>query len=287
MTAQDNHLTDSSPKAGGLVSAAHRPEQTWYPAGYPRIDWRTWLGIVATAIWILFLSAYLSAAVGWGDIFNLPIEKLGSFLEGSFAPLAFLWFVLAYYSQQQELSQNTEAIKMQFIEIRKSTEQAVIQAEAIRASELHARRESFLKVADSVKDQLGGILGLLYLSSQGVTGSGLVSADKLSSMWSDMGNDSAIFARQILQLSVSSTNVYVYKFMFGTPIRTRHSENFIFNFERLLSAAEACDSSGMIKDSLTGSAIGYVYDLVIETRQNIPAGFSYQVYDFDPDAREE
>lgn len=248
-------------------------------------DWRVWFGVVISVFWIAMLGIYVSAQVGWRSIGDIHIDILGGFLEGAFAPLAFLWFVLAYFSQQKELAQNTAAIKMQYVEIQKSAEQAVIQSEAIRASELHARKESFLRIAESVKQQLGVIVGFLYLSSQAAQNTGVVSDQKIAGLWSAMSqNDPEVFTRSMLQLHFLHGENYSYKLMYGTPIRTRHCENFIFNFERLIRLAEGCDEDNMIRDSLLGSAHGYIYKRMIGFRDQPPAGFRYGVYDFDPDS---
>jgi hypothetical protein len=77
---------------------------------------------------------------------------------------------------------------------------------------------------------------------------------------------------------------YAYKLFYGTEIRTNHSESFIFNFERMIGAAEACDDDGMIRDSLLGSAHGFIYNRMIKFRDNPPPGFTYGTYDFDPDS---
>ena len=130
-------------------------------------DWRIWLGLSVTTTWLVLLSLYVANTIGWTNIGNEPIQPLGNFLEGAFAPLAFLWLVIGYFLQKKELMQNTDAIKMQYVEIQKSAEQAVIQTEAIRASEMHARKQSFLQTAESVKQQLGAISAFLFLSSQG------------------------------------------------------------------------------------------------------------------------
>lgn len=250
-------------------------------------DWRVWVGLAISALWLLLLATYIAGSVGWANIASTSLDQFGGFLEGAFAPLAFLWFVLAYFSQQKELSQNTTAIKMQYVEIQRSAEQAVIQSEAIRASELHARKESFLRIADSVKNQLGSIMGFLYLSSQGANSAGAVSDEEISLMWSSMStNDPEVFARRMMQLQFRSTPRYQYKLFFGTPVRTRHTENFMFNFERLLKAAESCDDDGMIGDALIGSANGYVYNLMRGCRDNPPPGITYGVYDYDPDSRD-
>ena len=54
---------------------------------------------------------HVSNSVGWTGFVNLPVEEVGSFLEGAFAPLAFLWLVVGYFLQQQELIQNTQAMR--------------------------------------------------------------------------------------------------------------------------------------------------------------------------------
>ena len=80
-------------------------------------------------------------------------------------------------------------MKMQFVEIQKSAEQAVEQTKAIASSELHQRRESFLKIAELVRTQLGTIVGMLYLSSQMAEGNEHeVPAEKLGRRGSRDGN---------------------------------------------------------------------------------------------------
>ncbi len=263
----------------------HGPERPFslFAANAP--DWRIWLGTTITIFWLITLSIYIEGIVGWQNISRAPIETLGNFLEGAFAPLAFLWLVIGYFLQKKELVQNTDAIKMQYVEIQKSAAQAEIQSHAIRATELHARKESFLRIAESVKQQLGAIMGFLFLSSQGASGSGVVSQEKIASLWSAMNqNDPEVFSRSMLEITFLKGTNYAYKLFYGTPVRTRHAENFIFNFERLTKAAEACDDDGMIRDSLLGSAHGYIYNRMIEFRDSPPEGIVYGMYDFDPDS---
>ena len=82
-------------------------------------DWRIWLGLGLTISWLVLLSLYIAGTVGWKNAATAPIEQVGSFLEGAFAPLAFLWLVIGYFLQKKELMQNTDAIKMQYVEIQK------------------------------------------------------------------------------------------------------------------------------------------------------------------------
>jgi hypothetical protein len=183
--------------------------------------------------------------------------------------------------------QNTTAIKMQYVEIQKSADQSGIQSQAIQASEVHARKESFLRIADSVNAQLGVIAGFLYLSSQGSNAAGTVSAERLSDLWASMSrNDPDVFVRQMLEEGLVGKQRYAYKLFYGTLIRSRHAESFIFNFERLVRVALDSDPDEMIADALRGSPSGHLYLHMIEHRDNPPEGFTYGVFDFDPDDRD-
>lgn len=265
--------------------APKKPNTTpYYIRESQGMDWRISLGLFFSVVWTVVLLAYLSGAVGWANMADLPIEKLGGFLEGSFAPLAFLWFVLGYFSQQKELRQNTEAIKMQYVEIQKSADQATIQAEATRDTAFHARQESFLRTYEIVKEQLGSIIGFLYISSQGSIGAGIVPPEKISLLWGTMSTDPEIFSRKLMELSFLHGQVYGYKLMFGTEIRTRHTDTFMSNFERLLEAARDSDTNGMMEDAVKGSGHGHLYMRMINFKTSPPPGFTLGVYDFDPES---
>ncbi|MGI9322427.1 MAG: hypothetical protein ACR2PJ_02490, partial [Pseudomonadales bacterium] len=103
-------------------------------------------------------------------------------------------------------------------------------------------------------------------------------------MWASINNiDPEGFSRSLLQLQFINGPVYAYKLLYGTAIRTRHCDNFIFNFERLLQAATDCDDDGMIRDALLGSAHGRLYLWMSAAKMQPPEGITYGVYDFDPD----
>ena len=283
-----NKILSENPAEIAIQDAIQEKEEPFSAFDSPAPDWRVWFGAIFSVVWLVMLFMYIAGTVGWGNIHHAPIATMGNFLEGAFAPLAFLWLVIGYFLQKKELIQNTNAIKMQYVEIQRSAAQAEIQTHAIKASELHARKESFLRIAESVKQQLGTRMGYLFLSSQGASGSGLVSSERIGSLWSSMNqNDPEVFSRSMMQVSMSHGEAYAYKLFYGTPIRTTHCESFIFNFERLIHAAEECDDDGMIRDSLLGSPHGFIYARMIRFKNTPPPGFSYGNYDFDPDTFDE
>ena len=213
--------------------------------------------------------------VGWERFVTQPAEGIGSFLEGGFAPLAFLWLVIGFFLQQHELHENTEAIRLQYAQMRRSAEQAEVQARAIQANELHARQDTFIEIQEMVRRQLGGIAGMLYMSSQADAADGDLAEGPLGRMWAQLNmGDPEVFSRAMLMLhfnpppDVSDPRVLFY----GTPIRTRHCENFIRIFDRLVAEARSCDPSGILSDAVQGSAHANLYRRMREHREGRRGG---------------
>lgn len=84
--------------------------------------------------WLLTLSWILSWSVltllDWQVALEMKFNEWGDFFAGIFAPLAFLWLVIGYFQQGEELGQNTKALeqqekalKLQVDELRQSVEQ--------------------------------------------------------------------------------------------------------------------------------------------------------------------
>jgi hypothetical protein len=237
-----------------------------------RRDWRIALGLGLTAVWLLGAFAYVAVRMGWVGLLGQPVGDLGDFLDGAFAPLAFLWLVLGLFLQQSELAQNNRAIRLQYEVMRKTAEQAEIQTRAIAANELHARQDTFIELAKLVGAHLEVVAGLIFMSVVGPAGSGEVGEDEMDALWSRTSSgESALFSRRLLLLRVEQPSPEAAREIFwGTPIRTRHSETFIHSFDRLLRAAAGCDPDGMIGDALRGNGQGRVYQMMRELRE-LPA----------------
>ncbi len=168
------------------------------------LDWRAFLALAITFFWMGSGAYYLSVQIGWNAFFEQPLESLGSFLEGAFAPLAFLWLVVGFFLQQKELSKNTDAIQQQHVEMQKSVEHSAIQAKSIQASVLHSQQQSFIQIYKMVRETLGSVIGMLYLSSQGPNGEGLLDSEETKQLWSEMVNgDAEMFTRRFLFMNAS------------------------------------------------------------------------------------
>jgi hypothetical protein len=220
-------------------------------------DWRIWLGLIITIIWIGGGMWYIGLVSETTPTQDFSLDAVGSFLEGAFAPLAFLWLVIGLFIQQQELANNTEAL-------RKTSEQSEMQTQAIAATEMNARQETFFKIAESVRHQLGGISGMLLMSGIGPVGSGRISRDQMDDLFAQSARgDSMVFARMFISMDFLEEGGLA-ELLYGTEIRTRHTANFMRTFERLCRLAKNCDVDGIIEDSLMQNAFGLLYQRMQE-----------------------
>jgi hypothetical protein len=224
-------------------------------------DWRIMYGLVLTLIWLLLGMMYISRNVGWSQFISLPIGELGNFLEGAFAPLAFLWLVIGLFIQQSVLAENNR-------ELRDNNIQSEKQTMAIAATEMNARQETFFKIADNTRRQLGGISGLLLQSSKGPQGDNTYTEAEFMEMWHLFATgDFEIFSRNFLVLAGKGIDMQT--LFYGTQIRSTHTDNFIMNFDRLLRLAKECDINGIISDAQLHSAHGLLSSRMRELHPSI------------------
>lgn len=242
------------PVRGWSLIMAQQKEKTdhnkWSDSlrNFDKQDWRIQFGLVITLVWLVLGYLYIAMNVGWREFVALPIEDMGGFLEGAFAPLAFLWLVIGLFIQQTIQAQNNK-------ELYHSNIVSARQAEALAANEKNARQETFFKIADNTRRQLGGISGLLLQSSKGPQGDGTFSETEFMDMWHHFATgDFEVFSRRFLIMAGRSENLA--PLFYGTQIRTTHTENFIVNFDRLLKLARECDINGIITDAQLHSAHG-------------------------------
>ena len=223
------------------------------------MDWRIMFGIGLTTIWIVTGLIYLVQIVGMPECVLLPTGDIGSFLEGAFAPLAFLWLVIGHFMQQSEISGNTRAIKLQ--------------EQSAKRQEVHAQRNSYFKLLTLVQEQLGSIAGFHYVSVVGPTGTKEITGDEYAVMRGEAVADPSLFVRKMVSMTTqfrenpgAATEVF-----FGTAIRTRHSDNFTDTFGRLLASAEAVDHDDLVASALLyGSPSGMLYRIINMVREKKP-----------------
>ena len=212
-------------------------------------DWRIILGLVITILWLLLGFLYIYNNTNISSFRDLPIDEMGSFLEGAFAPLAFLWLVIGLFIQQSVLAKNNE-------ELRRNNLHSEKQTQAIAATELNARQGTFFKIAENTRRQLGSIAGILFISSHGPVGNEQYTAEEIAELWKQFATgDYEVFPRLFLSFQ-NSSGIELSDLFYATELRKKHTQNYIVGFDRLLRLAKECDSENIISDSLIYSAHG-------------------------------
>ncbi len=72
---------------------------------------RTKLGVAGTGVWLL-----LAGGLAWsqhGVWYQMTLNEWGDFFAGVVAPVAFLWLILGYLQQGEEVRSNTETLQLQ------------------------------------------------------------------------------------------------------------------------------------------------------------------------------
>lgn len=100
-----------------------------------------WVGVGLSVVWLAILIVYatsptVEASNGtaesisrWRAFWQSPPNNFGDALAGIFAPLAFLWLVVATFLQRSELEQNREALFLQAKELKATVEELHHQTE--------------------------------------------------------------------------------------------------------------------------------------------------------------
>ena len=111
---------------------------------------RVWFAGVATITWVGVVLSY--AICCWDQFKVLTPNMVGDFFAGVVAPLAFLWLVIGYFQQGDELRQNAEALRLQAEQLRLQVEETkALVAEAKRQAEAALKLYEIEKVKHEVE----------------------------------------------------------------------------------------------------------------------------------------
>lgn len=121
-------------------------------------DKRFRLGVLASALWVSAMGV-----LAWfrsGDLAGLSLNEWGDFFAGAFAPLAFLWLVLGYMQQGEELRMSTRALEQQARELKESADQQRQLVEVTR-QQVESEREAFRVEQSRREFELSPIIDLI------------------------------------------------------------------------------------------------------------------------------
>ena len=202
---------------------------------------RTSVAFSISAIWIIggLIYAYVMRA----NFLAMEPTGLAEFLAGAFSPLAFLWLIVGYMQQGEELKQNTEALMLQAAELKQSAEQQKHLVEVTREQLGQERayyqeeRERMFAAAEPVfligQDNNSALPGMpdrrIRIANSGGTARAL-SLDVVS----PEGTAERVFtlpvldtgANQDFNIPVRILQSYVFRFKYRTIHGTRSSKEF-------------------------------------------------------------
>lgn len=214
------------------------------------------MGIVLTVVWLTGGAIYYTQS---SSAF-ISMDQIGSFLEGFFAPLAFLWLVIGLFMQQREIRNNSNIVQM-------TLQHSAEQTRVLEATELRARQTAFFQIAESVKSQLGNLLGVLAEVNFGPDGNRRLNRDELNSYWEQKINNPEVFG-YVLHTAANPLeglrNPLDSELFFGSAERLSISEDFIRSFRSLLKMAMDCDDNGTIARSVMQTAFGLIYNNLVQ-----------------------
>jgi hypothetical protein len=118
------------------------------------------IGVTGT---LFFVLVAVSLAVKYIDSSQVDETNIGDLLAGFFAPLAFIWFLVAVLVQRSDLKLTQEALSLQAKELKNSVAQLSAQTATMGQSERNQRLDASLHLYDVALNRLADLTaGLLY-----------------------------------------------------------------------------------------------------------------------------
>ncbi|MCY4094545.1 MAG: hypothetical protein OXG05_05380 [Gammaproteobacteria bacterium] len=226
----------------------------------PSRNWLLGLGVVLTTVWILGGLVYIVFLDGWMSFVDQRADAIGGFLEGFFAPLAFLWLVIGLFIQQRELASNTEALKQTNLNSEKQTE-------VLAATELRARQSAFFQIAENVRRQTGNLAGVIVGSLETEQGERIMSDARMIEHWEEhQRGQFEIFPAMLTDPAgaFAAAGLHPIDIYYGTEERSQTTSEYVKSFRGLIELARDCDDDGAIVRTITQTPHGQIYIAMLE-----------------------
>ena len=116
--------------------------------------------LAVSAVWLLLCAIYIQNIIGWSNVFTLLPHEFGILFTGIFAPLVFLWLVMAYAGRGIVIRDTADALQKELGKLTYPVDEAEERvqriAEALRrqAQELSTVSERAVSQAQYLHDGL-------------------------------------------------------------------------------------------------------------------------------------
>jgi hypothetical protein len=169
------------------------------------------IGFVGTALWGLWLAIYVASGDRRDGFWKLALNDMGDFLSGAFAPLAFLWLVVAVLLQKdelglqrEELRQSREALEAQAAETRALVEQNKLSVEVatktLEQQQLREREARLHQVIDALGFRILSLADFAWIKVGGSTSTLFGKQQHLRELIDPNGGRDAVIATALRQM---------------------------------------------------------------------------------------
>ncbi|WP_430395491.1 hypothetical protein [Ferrovibrio sp.] len=194
-------------------------------------------GVIASVFWLTVGLGYAWVYFGWEKFWCLKPNELGDFFAGLSAPLAFLWLVLGYMQQGEEIKETRVEIKRQ--------------ADSIAANESHARRDTFFKFAELITEQLMSLAFTMALSK--------TNRDNKERWMAAALSDRNIPFNLMLDVLHDRRKTEDWINRVGSWNASTMANRYKDRYEVLAKEAEKCDPDKVIRSAYNDSSMGQLY----------------------------
>ena len=217
----------------------------------------TKIAVAVSLVWLIFLVSLTVTKLEW--VIKAPLNEVGDFLAGAFSPLAFLWLVVGFFQQGEELKRSTEALELQARELNQNVQQ---QAELVKVGrdELALSQESLRQAEVRELRQLQPKLRLKVKSRTGGYGSRAEILFELQN-----------FGHSVTELEISSTEVEPNKTRIGaldsntgTNITMNVPADFLSRFQFQIAFLDGGGNNRVCNFVCTAS-VSSIYDVEVYT----------------------
>lgn len=185
---------------------------------------RHWFGVSVSIAWLAFCGWLIY--IRWCDVKTMPLNEYGDFMAGAFAPLAFLWLVLGYLQQGEELKLSTDALHLQANELANSVQQQQALVEVSRQQVAAAREAMEFEKLEKERDAEP----IIRVSNSGASNNGerfeyMLRIENAGAMVTDVkiyfqhGAEESLFVKTIPVLTTAKTEV-IQVVLQGHPINS-------------------------------------------------------------------
>lgn len=98
------------------------------------------VGTGISVVYALVVACLVARRPAGEQLWALSPNNLGDFLAGAAAPLAFLWLIIGFFLQREQLNEQRRSVDIQSTELAHQREELRLQREELRAQRVEAKR---------------------------------------------------------------------------------------------------------------------------------------------------